>query len=153
MKIFAKCIKMPTGGDDVKIDIYPTAVKTILIDNIQITHQHPEYSFLLEQTLEVSEEELTQLRDPEFIYTEGTAPYKIIDGFRKAFDQVLSYIKYFGFIPQLDERLGAIGMAEWSVDNENWIQVPTKFNSQWIPGGWIYRLHESFLEWWIFWSC
>lgn len=147
MKVFARCIKKPTGTDEVQIDTYPTAIKTIIIGNIQITHQHPDYTFLLEQSLDVTKDELGQLQDPEFIYTEGTAPYKIIDGFRKAFDQVLGYIKYFSFIPQLDEKLGAIGMAEWSLDNKNWEKVPMKFNSKWIPGGWIYTLHQSFLEW------
>ena len=147
MKIFARCIKKPSGTDEVCIDTYSHAVKTIVIDGVTISHQHPEYTFLLEQTLEIDEKELMQLQDTEFIYAEGTAPYRIIDSFKTAFDQVLSYIKYFSFIPQLDDKFNAVGMAEWSMDNKNWVKVPMKFKAKWIPGGWIYTLHVSFLEW------
>lgn len=147
MKVFTQCIKKPWGRENVKIGTYPKANKTIQIGDITITQNNTDHTFLLEQELDLSEEQIQELSDPEQFYEEGTVAYMIIEPFTKAIQQVLAYIKYFGFVPELDENLDSQGIPKWSLDGINWTEVPMKYRSKWVGTDPIYVLHESFMEW------
>lgn len=147
MKVFIQCIKKPWGRENVKIATYPEANKTIWIGDIKITQNNADHSFLMEQELELSEEQIQELSNPEQFYEEGTVAYGIIEPFTAAIQQILAYVKYFGFVTELDENLASQGIPKWSLDREKWTDVPMKYRSKWIGTHPIYVLHESFMDW------
>jgi|GEM_PF-2252733 len=147
MQVFIKCVKKPWGRENVKIGTYPHSNKTIQIDNITVSHNNEDYAFLLEQTLELTEEQIDQLKDKEKLYEEGSVAYNVVEPMNKVIQQVLGYIKYYSFIPELDENLVAQGITQWSLDKEIWNDIPMRYPHKWVGTNPIYTLHESFIDW------
>lgn len=147
MNIKVKLVAKPNGIEDVQITVYSEQTQSIVLDGIIISISPNEYTFTLEQSLDITESQVDDLNNTEKYYEEGNYAYELCENLFSKQRTVLKYLKYLYGIPELDEYFSFSGSPEWSEDGNQWKFVQRKYRSKLIPTGPIYSLPEPLMHW------
>ncbi|WP_256004944.1 hypothetical protein [Pedobacter deserti] len=145
MLIYLRYSAKPNGTDHVQLSVNSDKSVSFQLGGASITLNKDEYVFQLQQTVELEENEVSELKEGEAFYEKGTVSYKIAEPLFDKMKQTVEYLKFFYGIPELDENFTSKGIPEWSEDNITWNKIPMKHRTAWRPSGPIYFLPESLL--------
>jgi hypothetical protein len=147
MKIYLKSIKKPKGTEGVQIGTTPETNQSFEYGDVTMTHDSQTNTFILTQTVDLSDSEIDELRNIDKTYEEGTVSFKLVEYLNNRMKEVLAYLKYFYMIPKLDEQLDSGGTTQWSTNNTDWQDIPMKMRYRWEPTSPIYVLPDPLLSW------
>jgi len=147
MNVKVRLIAKPTGIENVQITVNSQQTQSITLEGITISISPNAYTFTLEQTIDINNQQFEDLNNRDKYYKEGNYAYELCENLFAKQKTVLKYLKYLYGIPELDERFSFTGVPEWSKDGINWESISMRYEGKWVPTAPIYQLPEPLIHW------
>lgn len=138
----------PNTKNETKVSIDTDENVIISLDDVKVTFAKGVFSFLFEQTVELSDDELTKLSDDSVLKEADDIRLKLTSDLRNKASAIIKRLAYYYSIPDVLDSFTAQGFVEWSLDGNEWKQIYNRYEAKWvIAEGGQYYLPKNLPSW------